>query len=82
MRTAAYKVDVASDRRRRENVPRHNLCFLFRKLLSCRVKKGICFKKGFYIVYNNLRKYLYHTIGESYIMNFKQNEKDEETVYE
>jgi hypothetical protein len=27
MRTAAYKVDVASDRRRRENVPRHILCF-------------------------------------------------------
>ncbi len=26
MRTAAYKVDVASDRRRRENVPRHILC--------------------------------------------------------
>ena len=27
MRTATYKVDVASDRRRRENVPRHILCF-------------------------------------------------------
>ena len=26
MRTAAYKVDVASDRRRRKNVPRHILC--------------------------------------------------------
>ena len=26
MHTAAYKVDVASDRRRRENVPRHILC--------------------------------------------------------
>ena len=26
MCTAAYKVDVASDRRRRENVPRHILC--------------------------------------------------------
>ena len=26
MRTAAYKVDFASDRRRRENVPRHILC--------------------------------------------------------
>ena len=25
MHTAAYKVDVASDRRRRENVPRHIL---------------------------------------------------------
>ena len=25
MRTATYKVDVASDRRRRENVPRHIL---------------------------------------------------------
>ena len=29
MRTAAYKVDVASDRRRRENVPRHILYFHF-----------------------------------------------------
>ena len=26
MRTAAYKVDIASDRRRRENVPLHILC--------------------------------------------------------
>ena len=26
MRTTTYKVDVASDRRRRENVPRHILC--------------------------------------------------------
>ena len=26
MRTAADEVDVASDRRRRENVPRHILC--------------------------------------------------------
>ena len=26
MRTATYKVDVASDRRRRENVPRHMKC--------------------------------------------------------
>ena len=26
MRTATYKVDVASDRRRRENVPKHILC--------------------------------------------------------
>lgn len=26
MRTAAYKVDAASNRRRRENVPRHILC--------------------------------------------------------
>ena len=31
MRTAAYKVDVASDRRRRENVPRHILCSIYRK---------------------------------------------------
>ena len=27
MRTATYNVDVASDRRRRENVPGHILCF-------------------------------------------------------
>ena len=26
MRTAAYNADVASDRRRRKNVPRHILC--------------------------------------------------------
>ena len=26
MRTAAYNDDVASDRRRRQNVPRHILC--------------------------------------------------------
>ena len=29
MRTATYKVDVASDRRRRENVPRHILCSIY-----------------------------------------------------
>ena len=29
MHTAAYKVDVASDRRRRENVPKHILCFSY-----------------------------------------------------
>ena len=28
MLTATYNVDVASDRRRRENVPRHILCSL------------------------------------------------------
>ena len=28
IRTEAYKVDVASDRHRRENVPRHILCYL------------------------------------------------------
>ena len=43
MHTAAYKVDVASDRRRRENVPRHILCFLYRKFL-----------KSSEIVYNKL----------------------------
>ena len=43
MHTAAYKVDVASDRRRRENVPRHILCFPYRKLFSSRVKKGDMF---------------------------------------
>ena len=32
MCTAAYKVDVASDRRRRENVPRHILCYAFSKI--------------------------------------------------
>ena len=48
MRTSAYKVDVASDRRRRENVPRHILyilrsakvliCFpLFQQIVICEV---------------------------------------------
>ena len=39
MRTAAYKVDVASDRRRRENVPRHILCSASsekNRMLACR----------------------------------------------
>ena len=31
MRTAAYKVGVASDRRRRKNVPRHILCYNIKK---------------------------------------------------
>ena len=30
MRTAADKVDVASDRRRRENVPGHILCYVLK----------------------------------------------------
>ncbi len=30
MRTAAYKVGVASDRRRRQNVPRHILCDIYK----------------------------------------------------
>ena len=34
MRTAAYNADVASDRRRRKNVPRHILCSCNRKLCS------------------------------------------------
>ena len=38
MHTAAYKVVVASDRRRRENVPKAHSLFLYRKLLSCKVK--------------------------------------------
>ena len=33
MRTAAYKVDVASDRRRRENVPCHILYSEFIKIV-------------------------------------------------
>ena len=33
MRTAAYKVGVASDRRRRKNVPRHILCSMLGKLI-------------------------------------------------
>ena len=31
MRTAAYNVGVASDRRRRKNVPRHILSYCYRK---------------------------------------------------
>ena len=34
MRTAADKVDVASDRRRRENVPRHILCSAGKRLMK------------------------------------------------
>ena len=34
MRTAAYNVGVASDRRRRKNVPRHILCSVIKKLCS------------------------------------------------
>ena len=34
MRTAAYNVGVASDRRRRENVPRHILCSVRSKILK------------------------------------------------
>ena len=30
MRTATYNVDVASDRRRRENVSRHILCSMIK----------------------------------------------------
>ena len=33
MRTAAYKVGVASDRRRRKNVPLHILCSILGKSL-------------------------------------------------
>ena len=33
MRTAAYKVGVASDRRRRKNVPLHILCSILGKFL-------------------------------------------------
>ena len=39
MRTAAYKVDVASDRRRRENVPRY---ILFNNdLISCALNYSV-----------------------------------------
>jgi len=34
MHPAAYRVDVASARRRRENVPRHILCSIA-KLMGC-----------------------------------------------
>ena len=35
MRTAAYKEDVASDRRRRENVPRYILFSATGNFISC-----------------------------------------------
>ena len=35
MRTAAYKEDVASDRRRRQNVPRHILFSATGNFISC-----------------------------------------------
>ena len=37
MRTAADKVDVASDRRRRENVPRHILCSFIGKFSNLKI---------------------------------------------
>ena len=40
MRTAADKVDVASDRRRRENVPRHILCSA--EIVLARMKYLLC----------------------------------------
>mgnify|MGYP004510946011 CR=1 FL=1 len=48
MRTAAYKVvGVASDRRRRKNVPRHLLCSLIGKSLFLkRLKKYVSSKRG------------------------------------
>ena len=46
MRTAADKVDVASDRRRRENVPRHILC--------SKIGKNV--RKCIFIYKNSLRK--------------------------
>ena len=46
MRTAAYKVGVASDRRRRKNVPLHILLFYIRKVLVniSPVQKAVCLK--------------------------------------
>ena len=45
MRTAADKVDVASDRRRRENVPRHILCSAISRhaeIVLARMKYLLC----------------------------------------
>ena len=39
MRTAAYEEDVASDRRRRENVPRHILFSATGNFISCYSRK-------------------------------------------
>ena len=46
MRTAAYKVGAASDRRRRKNVPLHILLFYIRKVLVniSPVQKAVCLK--------------------------------------
>ena len=42
MHTAAYKVDVASDHRRRENVPRHILCS--KCILLRKSYEQVCFR--------------------------------------
>lgn len=39
MRTAAYEEDVTSDRRRRQNVPRHNLFSATGNFISCYSRK-------------------------------------------
>ena len=40
MHTAAYKVDVASDRRRRKNAPRHILRYTSSENLAKRVSRS------------------------------------------
>ena len=44
MHTAAYKVDVASDRRRRKNVPRHILCYALTGISKIFMKTMIFFE--------------------------------------
>ena len=45
MRTAAYNVDVASDRRRRKNVPRHILCSISFGSKSFHLDKAVVYYK-------------------------------------
>ena len=42
MRTAAYNDNVASDRRRRQNVPRHILCSIYRNKVTVQNLLRIC----------------------------------------
>ena len=45
MRTATYKVGVASDRRRRKNVPWHILCFVNNESLKVEKRIPHCGKR-------------------------------------
>ena len=59
MRTATYNVDVASDRRRRENVPRHILCSFTGKKFpvkqKCSAKMRIAAERN-YTAVNSCKK--------------------------
>ena len=51
MHTAMYKVDVASDRRRRENVPRHILCSMERGKMQKYMQKKRIFPACLFLMF-------------------------------